>query len=263
MATHTASSKLPPAEDIGSILHRFEHWAGGHQPAEIRELTFEEALARARRRRADTDELAEPASKTKAAPASKPAPKDASGTVTKPQPAAVGTAKAADPKPSRNAAKSTSRVKAQKPRAKATAAPPREAKPATAGRTFQQALEDEITRPRTAHLAGELLRADTVELTARPANAASSVSLSVKMSVADRNVIRTRAQSLGLTPGAYLRQCALEVESLRAEMQQLLLARAQAAPRSLPPAQKPNWLARLRGLFFAHTSDRQATVYRA
>lgn len=266
MATHTTSPKLSPAEDIGSILHRFEHWAGAHQPVDMRELSLEEALEQARSRRgakgdfAGTTPDAVSAARPRAAAEAKvgptPGAKAAGRTSTQ------RAAKAAPSNDRSRAGKATKGRPTPKPQTKAAGLSASGAKRATTAHSFQQALEREIARPRAAKSPAELLPADTVELTSRPANTAAAVSLSVKMSVADRNTIRSRAQSLGLTPGAYLRQCALEVESLRAEVQQLVLNRAQSASRTLPAGPKPNWLARLRSYFAAQTGDRQTAVYR-
>lgn len=68
-STRSKASTLPH-EDIGSVLERFHKWAGG-QPDPVRELTYEEAVARSRRRIYDDEPFPDP---VKAAASPIPAP---------------------------------------------------------------------------------------------------------------------------------------------------------------------------------------------
>ena len=62
-----------------------------------------------------------------------------------------------------------------------------------------------------------------------------SASVTLRMSRAECDQIRQRAAEAGLTVSAYLRSCALEAESLRAQVKDALAAMRAAAPQ---PAQR-------------------------
>ena len=348
MATHSAT----PQEDIGSILERFQQWTGDQsRPAAAndpnapftgfqrsahqaysstrqiaRELSYEEALSRARsrtRRPWEDDEAAEPTAsatspqpdaaptppaqpEAKAAAAStssksrKPAKTAAEKSTMKTVTASTATrTRAQNPsqqqtrKNNPNAAsaaathrkttapgsskKTKSAAKApatgstaKKPQAAASAssaASPGVAAPVAAydlqpSPSFQQILAAQIK-------AGPLATSDTVtEVVAQPATvhaeeiSGTAVTVTVHLSVTERNALRTRAQQLGLTADAYLRQCALEVESLRNELQEVLVTRMQAA-RQLPAQPRRDWLGRLKQYFFPSRTDCQTQIFHA
>lgn len=62
-------------------------------------------------------------------------------------------------------------------------------------------------------------------------------SVTLRMSRAECMQLKERAEEAGLTVSAYLRSCAFEVETLRAQVKQALaeLRTAQEVPRKIPP----------------------------
>ncbi len=337
MATHSAT----PQEDISAILERFQQWTGDQsRPAAAndpnapltgfqrsahqaytstrqmtRELSYEEALSRARsrtRRSWEDDEFAEPVKKAAAPQASAPiapaapaaeakakAPAAASHSKSrKPQKTAAerSTMKTATPStparssqtrkntapatsaPTHRKAKAAASTKKKKAAAKAPVAGPAARKPeasatqSTAPQTvaydlqpassFQQILAAQM---KTSSIPAP---ATVTEVMPEPTTvhaeeiSGTSVSVTVHLSVTERNALRTRAQQLGLTADAYLRQCALEVESLRSELQEMLVTRMQAA-RQLPAQPRRDWLGRLKQYFFPARTDCQTQIFHA
>lgn len=57
---------------------------------------------------------------------------------------------------------------------------------------------------------------------------APAVHLTVRLASSEREALREHARDLGVTPSAYVRQCALEVDALRSELDHVRLAQAQA-----------------------------------
>lgn len=262
MATHVTSPqttrpKTPPMpqEDIGSVLHRFQKWAG-HQPEPVRELTYEEAVARSRRRvyaenipappeqkkpAASTEDAKLPALKTKAAkstqtgtaePAGKSASKSARAAGGKATKASSRKAAAqssmqsteAEPAP-RNAAGSAYQAirKASGQNAPDPKMPGEVISAPTA--SFEQALAAQIQVPAPAPLA---IHADTKPV-APLSSDAPAVHLTVRFAKEERDTVRERAHDLGITPSAYMRHCILEIDSLRAELEAARLAYAHAS----------------------------------
>uniref|UniRef100_A0A7V5CS43 Uncharacterized protein n=1 Tax=Acidobacterium capsulatum TaxID=33075 RepID=A0A7V5CS43_9BACT len=338
MATHSAT----PQEDIGSILERFQQWTGDQsRPAAAndpnapftgfqrsahqaytstrqiaRELSYEEALSRARsrtRRPWEDDESVEPAaSATPPQPTATPTPA--------PQPAAKAAAASSSSKsrkPAKTAAEkpvmktatpsTAARTRAQSQTRKTSATTQRKTKAAGSSKKAKSAAKAPATasaakRPQAAaspssaasrdvatpgaaydlqpspsfqqilaaqFKTGPLATSDTVtEVVAQPATvhaeevSGTAVTVTVHLSVTERNALRTRAQQLGLTADAYLRQCALEVESLRSELQEVLVTRMQAA-RQLPAQPRRDWLGRLKQYFFPSRTDCQTQIFHA
>lgn len=249
-----------PSEDIGTVLERFHKWAGNHAEP-VRELTYEEAVKRSRRRVYDEEEPVPPEPAKAATPESSPQPSAAS------QPAATGDKaakprltgkgksekKAAAAKPGRAGNKTTQKTPrkaaAQPSRKKNAAATPRAAgdttSPATARNARHQA-EEEIMPPSApapspapsfeqvlaAHLPMHLtprgIAASTHSISPLPPDA-PAVHLTVRLTAEERNAIRERAHDLGITPAAYLRHCGLEIDALRTELEAARLACAHVA----------------------------------
>jgi hypothetical protein len=101
-----------------------------------------------------------------------------------------------------------------------------------------------------------------------PARSERQVSMSLRVAASEQALIKARAAEAGLSASAYLRQCALEVEKLRAQVHHTLAALErgpgqtldQNAIRSLaagsPPIQMspPGFLTRLRQRFFGKSA---------
>ena len=89
-----------------------------------------------------------------------------------------------------------------------------------------------------------------------------AVSITVHLSATERNALRQRAMQLGLTADAYLRQCALELESLRGDLQEMLVMRMQAT-RQLPAQASPartSWFTRIKQRFFPRSNEAKARL---
>jgi hypothetical protein len=93
---------------------------------------------------------------------------------------------------------------------------------AQAAAEFQEALAEAV-RPAEA-----LAVAQPVELSRQ-------IAISVRLAPAERALIRTRAAEAGISASAYIRQCALEVEQLRAQVREAIAAmerRGAVSPRA-------------------------------
>ncbi|MGC8548067.1 MAG: plasmid mobilization protein [Acidobacteriaceae bacterium] len=262
---HNTPGKMPtlPSEDIGAVLERFHKWAGNHAEP-VRELTYEEAVKRSRRRVYDEEEPAPPEPVKAAIPESSPQPATASqpaangesGTEPAPTSQAKSREKAAAAKPGSSGKKTTSRKVSRK-----AAAQPSPKKPAAAARkntddATAEAISASLVTPSTAvHRAeAEIVPSSApvpsfeqvlaahmpMALTPRSISAnthcipplpqdAPSVHLTVRLAPEERDALRERAHDLGITPAAYLRHCMLEIDGLRAELEAARLACAQVS----------------------------------
>lgn len=84
---------------------------------------------------------------------------------------------------------------------------------------------------------------------AEPAELGRQVAISIRLAPAERAIIKTRAAEAGITASAYIRQCALEVEQLRAQVREAVarMERGRTAPSA---SLRPGFLSRcLRRLF--------------
>ena len=252
-----------PMEDIDTVIGRFQAWAGlrnAETPKPgIRELTYEEALESRRNRWRRTapaaaksshvDELRDERGVTQL-----PAPgKFAGGTATRQPGSARRGATAAKHKATRkarsgnqmeNAAHKSAANPASAPPAKQSAPLKRETQPAPAVPSeFKEVL------------ATAVLPAGVVATT-KPVELARQTAISVRLAPVERALLRKRAAEAGITVSAYVRQCALDVEQLRAQVKQTLAALEQgaAAPGNAPEpplVKKPELLTRLMRRFFA------------
>ena len=206
------------AEDIEAVLSRFQTWTGSRKNKDdqegIREISYEEALRSSRYRwKARTDEP--------------------SAT----EPPAVSSLDAG-------------------PHAGLEAIPvvaPEISPPAQAVMENEAASE---IRPRKialsstdfrAVLARTLPAAETSLVRSRAGEPERQVSMSLRLAASEQALVKLRAAEAGLSASAYLRQCALEVEHLRAQMQ--ILLEISQAPRKIPSPQQPRFVEKLRGLF--------------
>ena len=227
--------RTQPVEDIDAVLGRFQAWTGSRNAVEakpgIRELPYEEALRLRRYRWNAGGETpakkklgAEPGVARVAAPASKQ------------EPVRQKTA----PAKARNEKQTV--VKRAGGGDHAAKAPP-VARSAAAGKAER--------KPEFREVLAEAIRPTEVMVAAQPVELARQVAISIRLAPAERALIKTRAAEAGITASAYVRQCALEVEQLRAQVQQTLAALERKAPVSIPaPAAAPGLFARIVRRFF-------------
>ena len=190
-------STQPPIEDIGAIVNRFQAWAGAQAPAVgkngICELTYDEAIG-ARRSQS-----------------SKAASSDVPSQVSK---------KSAQVPVDANAGKTRKPAKAKKrtevPRHRKEAKRPRETNPVAAP-IFRQVLAEKVS----------ILPAITLREIATPRR---TTALSLRISLAEHEQLKRRAAEANVSVSSYLRNCAFEVENLRAQ-----LAAVKAEPKFIQP----------------------------
>lgn len=70
-----------------------------------------------------------------------------------------------------------------------------------------------------------------------------SASVTVRLTAEEATRLRARAAEAGLTISAYLRSCAFEVESLRAQVKEAVARMGEAEQQ--PPARPRSWLSRV------------------
>lgn len=222
-----------PVEDINAVIDRFQAWAGAqtaNKPKNgVRELSYEEALKTNRYRHtayAGLPELPE-----------KPDPEKPYKERQPMSPKAAKTEKAGPAKASRPERKATNqaavRRTASKPSIEQEQAP----------RKFRQVLAESLA----------LLPAkNRNSLAIAPRQA----SLTVRVTAAEQALIKTRADEANLSVSAYLRQCAFEVEQLRAQVEQAITTMPQRKASLQPaPASTPGFLARLTRRFFGRKTN--------
>jgi hypothetical protein len=199
-----AGQRQQQSENIEAVLGRFQTWAKARQKNDlgdgVRELSYEEAL-RTSRYRWQVGEAGKPeaepetrAEEAEARMVSKVATKKSEATSGTVQTARRVRKKATESGPGRSRAGSKEAVR-------------RDAQ-------FQDVLAAEVRA-----LEPEVLPA-AIEL----AGASRQVSLSIRFAASERALIKTRAAEAGVSVSAYLRQCALEVEQLRAQVRLTLAA---------------------------------------
>lgn len=229
--------RMQSVEEIDVVLGRFQAWAGSPVAVDakpgIRELSEEEALRSSRYRWKGSER---PPSKNAASAASS----FEHSAARLPSELRKGTAarKAAAGKNSaRRIAKDT--VGAVKSRASSKAAhvPNRENQIAP---EFRDVLASAV-RPAKASL--------PASLEAQPLEGVRHVAISVRLDAAERALIKTRAAEAGITTSAYIRQCALEVEQMRAQVQQVIAAMERSAPVQ-GAVRAPGFFGRLARRFF-------------
>lgn len=80
-------------------------------------------------------------------------------------------------------------------------------------------------------------------------------SLSVRLAASEQALIKTRAAEAGLSASAYMRQCALEVEQLRKQVEHALAAMKHSTAAPMPaPAPLPSIFSRLKRFFLGKHS---------
>ncbi|MGB7189781.1 MAG: hypothetical protein WBD10_06565 [Acidobacteriaceae bacterium] len=238
-----------PVEDIEAVLGRFQAWAGTRNAAEagsgIREIPYDEALASGRYRWKGGG--ANTAKKTGAK----------TGAVPEPLKAAPPLAKV-EPDKKQRAAKSVRGREHAKVRDRGTAA--RESKASAGGGVRADCKNgrggnhcaakppasrgDASAKPEFRETLAAAVRPAEV-VVAPPAALTRQAAISIRLAPSERTLIQTRAAEAGITPSAYIRQCALEVEQLRAQVKAAvaLMGNGSAFPAiaSLTPAAAPSF----------------------
>ena len=209
--------RTQPMEDIDAVLGRFQAWSGSRNAAEtkpgIRELSYEEALQSSRYRwqGGDKKQGAEQTSGRDAdsAEISEPGPEGTKQAAAKGRHAKRVPAK--NVRVGSRGAKTGQAVKSDAqapPSMKSAIAPPSKT---GAKASFREVLAE------TVQPAEVIVASRAVELTRQ-------VTISIRLAPAERALIKTRAAEAGVSASAYIRQCALEVEQLRAQVQQAIPA---------------------------------------
>lgn len=212
-------------EDLDAVIGRFQAWTMTQsQPKvtaknSINEISYEQALrANARYRRAEVP--VQPLPSTPAWTAPDPVAdilEDEELPIEEPKiQAAAPTRKSRQAKPQRKNAS-----------AKRTVVEPIVTAPSISGRKTKQ------TKDSFAHV----LRKET-SLARVESSALRSSALTVRLSQDESSLIKARADEAQMSTSAYLRQCALEVESLRAQVQETL-AQMKAPTVSATPLPAP------------------------
>jgi uncharacterized protein (DUF1778 family) len=222
-----------PVENIEAVLGRFQAWTGGRNTVEarpgIREIPYEEALASERYRWKGAARNAE--LKT-AKPEAKARPVDASehgkGRAAKATKRMTTRGHGKDAALDAKKAESVKRCAAAKPEASSR-------KP-----VFREVLAEAV-KP------AELVVAQPTELARQKA-------ISIRLAPEERELIQARAVEAGTTVSAYIRQCVLEVEQLRAQVRKAMAAMERgggAIADSLnAPAPTPGLFTRIARRFF-------------
>lgn len=233
-----------PVEDIDSVMGRFQAWTGSRVALDtkqgVRELSCEEALKSRRYHWKANDDLSSSIKAAQPQPArAKPAPSKSGETHRKP------------------AAKTRTRHHGAKPQTQAAAS-----KAVTAAKSVAKTQPQPPATQFKDALAQAVRPAEVILSSAQPTELARQVAISIRLAPSERTLIRTRAAEAGITVSAYIRQCALEVEHLRAQVQQTIAAMEHrtAAPAA-PPTPAPGFFARILRRFFPATA--QALAIRA
>ena len=245
----TATTAKSP-EDIDAVLGRFQVWSATRKatspktkglPEGVRELSYEEALESSRNRW-----------QTRVQPSETNASAEKTGTSTeeKPAPALAARVKHGTPAAFSASAFDTEAIQPDRLSLSATASPhptdlPKKAQPAF-GTVLAEAIPCE---PDPAALA---------LVWPAPPKTERQVSMSLRVAASEQALIKARAAEAGLSVSAYLRQCALEVEKLRAQVHHTLALIEQKSEQSparnlgSPPSpiRPEGFFARLGQLFF-------------
>ena len=216
--------QMQPVDNIEAVLGRFQAWAGVRNAVEakagIRELSDEEALQTGRYRW-------KPARHDDAS-----APAESGPAIVEP----VTDAKRGAAK--KTAAKRGAEVKrSARKGGPAVSSAPTPKKVMKAAPEFREALVKAIQPSEV--------------LLAQPVEAARPLAISVRLASAERALIRTRAAEAGVSASAYIRQCALEVEQLRAQVREAIAAmeRGSVVPVQVS-ARAPGFFATITRRFF-------------
>lgn len=261
-----------PVEDIEAVLGRFQAWAGARNAVEtgsgIREVPYEEALASGRYRWKSAGAAAPKKSGAKTSAATEPLKTSAAPAIPEPgkNPRATKAVRVRQRAKLRDNGNATCNAKSV-----SSGKPAPESK--TGGGGNHCAAKSAASRKGSAvkpafrdALAAAVRPAEM--LIAQPAVLTRQAAISIRLAPSERALIQTRAAEAGITPSAYIRQCALEVEQLRAQVKAAVAliesggglpaaaVPVSAAtsyfttPASQPPVSAPGFFARIRRRFF-------------
>ena len=262
---------VKPADDIEAVLGRFQTWSDTRRPKTsteemidgVRELSYEEALQSSRTRwQARTEPPQDKSEKSLAAnPEPKPAPEPPPLPAHETSPGHPAFPNYSSFNDEALAPDTVSLSIAAEPRSGASSpAPP------VFGTVLAEAVSpDTIPAPRPGPGSVPTFSSGPLALVwPGPARTERQVSMSLRVAASEQALIKARATEAGLSASAYLRQCALEVEKLRAQVHHTLAALErgphktldQNAALSLPAGTLPvqiapqGFLARLRQRIF-------------
>ena len=262
-----------PVEDIEAVLGRFQAWAGARNAVEtepgIREIPYDEALASGRYRWKVGGPAAAKKTGAKACAGSGPLKPSAPSARLEPEkkPIAAKAVRARQRVKSREKGNAAGGTKASAGRVAAdckngvgghhcAAKPPSSRGDASARPEFRETL------------AAAVRSAEVAVAVAQPAALTRQAAISIRLAPSERALIQMRAAEAGITASAYIRQCALEVEQLRAQVKTAvaLMETRSGFPAAVtpvsasdsysadinaqPPISAPGFFARIRRRFF-------------
>jgi hypothetical protein len=253
-------------EDIETVLGRFQAWAGSRESKAardgVREISYEEALESSRYRWRKYGESAAAGytdgrlrAETGVVPIASPAPPPVPEVVPETDPEAEFRAE------------STGSGEAEAAVLSATTLPDAENSPRQTARIRKAPRRKQHFHAILAQSVGGVIpgagpKADMgVGMGISPGDSLArswageerQVSMSLRVAASEQALIKVRAAEAGVSASAYLRQCALEVEILRAQVQQFLAvssrrrtAELRDEPRTAAPGEREGWLSRLK-----------------
>ncbi len=242
MQAHTAQV----TEDIETVLGRFQAWTGSREPKAardgVREVSYEEALESSRyrwKKYGEPDSAVHVEDGLRAEPGVVPvAPPSAA-----PYPPVDTEEKFRDaetPDVAVFSAEASQLAEAARPHAAHVKKVPRKKQ------HFRTVLAHSASAGSPGVSLGDSLARTWV-------SEERQVSMSLRVAASEQALIKVRAAEAGVSASAYLRQCALEVEILRAQVQQFLAVSARSrtaefrdGPRTAVPVEREGWLSRFK-----------------
>lgn len=260
----STAQKQQPSEDIDAVLSRFQSWSGSRKTSDpkdgVREISHEEALQASRYRwqaHIPSTQVTEPREKRDLGPEPgvipipSPVPLAAPALLSRPAPAI-----AAPPVGSFLSTLDDDLLAPDTVAFEATAPEPRiplaVRRKSVAPPEFRAVLAETVLpeAPQTA-------LAKTRAAMGEPER---QLSMTLRVAASEQALIKIRAAEAGLSASAYLRQCALEVEQLRAQVKLALDIIERNATLPLPEGKSPlqpapaGFFTRIRQVFFGGRS---------
>lgn len=218
-----------PVENIEAVLGRFQAWTGARNAVEarpgIREVPYEEALASERYRWKGAGRNADLRT---VKPEVKAAPVDASG---------------------RGKTRAAKAAKTIRTRGHGKGAAPDAKKAGSAKRCAAAKQEDFGRKPVFREVLAEAVKPAEL-VVAQPADLARQKAISIRLAPEERELIQACAAEAGTTVSAYIRQCVLEVEQLRAQVRRAVSAMNSGGGTVAPAPATSGFFARMARRFF-------------